>query len=166
MRATYLITRSSGKNWSPVFLQYDTDRTENDASYSSSIGCIFVAAVTFLPVRCLASKEGLHIQTHKLIGRIYEVLRWDGLRCHPSFIKIGSGFRKLIEGRDLEVTWRSHAPAAEKCQLISVQYRNSPTDIFQMNSLRFSYFVALVSVLLLQTYTSFQIQSDCTIDTA
>jgi hypothetical protein len=74
---------------------YDTDRIENDASNSSSIvACVFLAAVTFLPSRCIATIGGVHIQTHRLMGGIYEVCLSDGLRCrdlHTSFIKIGSG---------------------------------------------------------------------------
>jgi hypothetical protein len=35
---------------------YDTGHIENDASNNySSVACVFVAAVTFLPSRCLAS---------------------------------------------------------------------------------------------------------------
>jgi hypothetical protein len=32
---------------------FDTDRIENDKSNNSSIACVFVASVTFLPSRCL-----------------------------------------------------------------------------------------------------------------
>jgi hypothetical protein len=49
------VTRSSGKNQSPTFLRYDTDITENDASNISIVACAFVAAVTFLPSRFLAT---------------------------------------------------------------------------------------------------------------
>jgi hypothetical protein len=30
---------------------------------------------------------GIHIQTHRLMGGIYKVLRWDGLRCHDIHTK-------------------------------------------------------------------------------
>jgi hypothetical protein len=36
---------------------------------------VFVAAVPFLPSRCLVTIGGLHIQTHRMMGRIYEVRR-------------------------------------------------------------------------------------------
>jgi hypothetical protein len=56
------------------------DRIENDASNSSSIlQCVFVAAVTFLPSPCLATVR-MHIQTHRLMGGIYEVCHLDGVR--------------------------------------------------------------------------------------
>jgi hypothetical protein len=46
------------------FLSYDTDRTENDVYNNSSIvAYVFVAAVTFLLSRCLATIEGIHIDT-------------------------------------------------------------------------------------------------------
>jgi hypothetical protein len=55
-------------------------------------------AVTFLPSRCVAKIEG-YTYRHRM-GGIYEVRRWDGLRCHdiPSFMKVGSGIQKLIRG--------------------------------------------------------------------
>jgi hypothetical protein len=49
------------------------DSIEKDASgISSIVFCIFFAAVTFLPMPCLAT-IGIHIQTHRLVGGIYEV---------------------------------------------------------------------------------------------
>jgi hypothetical protein len=70
------------------FPWHDTDRIEDDVSNSSSIvACVFVAAVTFLPSRCLATIRGIHIYTHILMGGIYEVRRWDGLRCHDIHTK-------------------------------------------------------------------------------
>jgi hypothetical protein len=42
------------------------DHTENDGSNKSSItDCVFVAAETCLPSRCLATKERVHVQTHR-----------------------------------------------------------------------------------------------------
>jgi hypothetical protein len=29
-----------------------------------------------------SNDRGIHIQTHRLMGGIYEVCHWDGLRCH------------------------------------------------------------------------------------
>jgi hypothetical protein len=54
-----------------------------------------------LPSLSLATIGGMHIQTHRLMGGIYEVRRWGGLRCHDIYIpslKIGSGIQKLIGG--------------------------------------------------------------------
>jgi hypothetical protein len=46
------------------FLWYDTDGIENDASNNSSIvACVFVAAVTFIPSRCLETIRDTHIDT-------------------------------------------------------------------------------------------------------
>jgi hypothetical protein len=50
---------SSGKNYSPTFLSYDTDRIENDSQDNFSIvACVLVAAVTFLLTRCLITMRG------------------------------------------------------------------------------------------------------------
>jgi hypothetical protein len=49
--------------------------------------------------------KGIHIQPHRLMGGIYEVCHSDELRCRDiqyisSFIKIGSGVKKLIRRID------------------------------------------------------------------
>jgi hypothetical protein len=36
----------------------------------------------FLPSRWLATIRDTHTDTHRLLGRIYKVRRWGGLRCH------------------------------------------------------------------------------------
>lgn len=61
---TNTITRSSGKNESPTFLGYDMDHIQNDASSNSSVApCVFIGAVTFLPMRCLATKGNTDTDT-------------------------------------------------------------------------------------------------------
>jgi hypothetical protein len=37
-----------------------------------------------------SNDRGIHIQTHRLVGDIYEVRRCDGLRCHD----VHSKYRK------------------------------------------------------------------------
>jgi hypothetical protein len=62
---------------------------------------VFFAAGTRLPSRCLATKWKIHIQTHRLMWRVYEVRRWDGLRWHDIckiLIKIGLDIHKLVGG--------------------------------------------------------------------
>jgi hypothetical protein len=51
---------------------------------------VFVAMGVCLPSHCLATGRGLHIQTHRWIGEIYEVCHWSGLSCHD----IRTKFRK------------------------------------------------------------------------
>jgi hypothetical protein len=93
------------KLWEEIiayFLWYDTDRIENNrSSYSSVVGCLFAARMCIFS-SCLTNNDrGTHVQTHRLMGRIYEVCIWDGLRSQdtlPSLIKIGSGVQKLMEG--------------------------------------------------------------------
>jgi hypothetical protein len=54
---------------------------------------VFVASGTCLSSRCLAKRRSVclttmkrtHIQTHRLMGGIYKVRCWDGLRSHAIF---------------------------------------------------------------------------------
>jgi hypothetical protein len=84
---------------SPTFIWCETGRIENDASRNASIvACEFVAAVTFLPSCCLTI--GKHACGHRLMGRVCEVRRWDGLRCRDKLAKFRkySAIQKLIRG--------------------------------------------------------------------
>jgi hypothetical protein len=65
---------------------------------------------------CLATTGGIHIQTHKLMGGIYEVRRCDWVRCHDvhtEFHEPGSEIQKLIGEGDSQTAWRSHKPTWE-----------------------------------------------------
>jgi hypothetical protein len=68
---------SSEKNWSPAFLRYDTHRKRR---VKQLFYCVFVAAVSFLPSRCLEMVGDTHVDIRE-VGGIYEVSRWDGLGC-------------------------------------------------------------------------------------
>jgi hypothetical protein len=49
-----------------------------------------------LPSHCLATMGRTHIQTHRLMGGIYEACHYDGLICHNTHIKFHKGwFRHL-----------------------------------------------------------------------
>jgi hypothetical protein len=49
------------------------DGIENDTSNNTStVACVFVAMVTFLPSHYLASIEVIYIQTHRLMGETYD----------------------------------------------------------------------------------------------
>jgi hypothetical protein len=64
---------------------------------------VFVAAVICLLSRYLATIGGIHIQTHRLVGGIYDVCRWDGLRCHDihtKFHKYCFSYSKVDGGGD------------------------------------------------------------------
>jgi hypothetical protein len=108
-------TRSFGKNYSPSFPRYDTDRIENDASNNSSLprervtdtfriennasnNCSIVAfafdiEVTFLPSRRLATYTYRH--TDRREGLMKQALEMDSgaMMYTPGFIKIGSGIQ-------------------------------------------------------------------------
>jgi hypothetical protein len=47
---------------------------------------VLVAAETCLSSRCLANCRGLRLQTQRVMGRTYEVRRWDGLGCHDVLV--------------------------------------------------------------------------------
>jgi hypothetical protein len=87
---------------SRTFLWYDTNRIENDAFNNSSIvACVFVAAVTSLPSRCLATRGGC---THRHTDRCerfmtYALKMGSCVMIYlPSFIQIGSGIQNLLRG--------------------------------------------------------------------
>jgi hypothetical protein len=45
--------------------------------------CLYSVSAVPLP----SNYKGIHIQTHRPMGGIYEVRRWDGLRCHDLHTK-------------------------------------------------------------------------------
>jgi hypothetical protein len=72
-----MIDKEIKKFWKELiayFPCYDMDRTEEDGSNNSIVARIFVAVVTFLPSCCLET-IGIHIQTQRLMGGIYELRR-------------------------------------------------------------------------------------------
>jgi hypothetical protein len=89
------------------FLWNDKDRTENDASNNSAVvAFVFVAAVTFMPDRCLTTTEG-YTYRHRLRERF--------MTCA---VEIGSGatFHKYWFRHSkwwwghTQKAWRSHKP--------------------------------------------------------
>jgi hypothetical protein len=75
-----------------------------------------------LPNPCQATIGGIHVQTHRLMGEIYEVRRWDGLRCndtHTKFRKDDPGSQKLMEG----YTHR-HTQEEDRISLLLFFYQN------------------------------------------
>jgi hypothetical protein len=112
--AKSMVTRSSRKSWWPTFLWYDMDRIENDASNNSSVDAsVFVAAVTFLPSRYLATIRDTYIDKQTagedLWNTLWSRLRFRDIHYIPSFVRIGLVIWKLM-GRctDTEIAWWSH----------------------------------------------------------
>jgi hypothetical protein len=71
--------------------------------------CVFFASGTRLPSRYLATILG-YTYTHRLMGGIYEVLCWDGLRCHsvrtkPSGIQMLLVLRSQVSHNSTVVCW-------------------------------------------------------------
>jgi hypothetical protein len=103
------MVRSSGLRQGPRDLELiayfpgcDTGSIWNDASNSSSIvACVFVAAVKFLPSRCLTKlREYIYRHTDWWEGFMkYVVEMGSGAMIYiPSFIKIGLGIQGLTGG--------------------------------------------------------------------
>jgi hypothetical protein len=44
----------------------------------------------------LPSKNRIHIQAHRLMGRIYEIRRWDGMWCHDILTKFHKDWFKQV----------------------------------------------------------------------
>jgi hypothetical protein len=73
----------------------------------------FIAAITYFPSRYLATRGAIHIHTHRVMGAIYVVRRWDGLRCYKcavSVINMCSAIPKLIG--------RIHSMVIDRCTFI------------------------------------------------
>jgi hypothetical protein len=82
-------------------LSFDTKQVAQKTTPPTSplLLCVYVAAGTCLPSRCLAIKRGIHFteplhindrrdtHTDRLMGGIYEVGRWDGHSCHDIHVK-------------------------------------------------------------------------------
>jgi hypothetical protein len=58
--------------------------------------------------RCVATVLWIYIQRHRLMGGIYELRRWDGIKCHDIYTKFHKYW--LIEG-DSQTAWWSYEPA-------------------------------------------------------
>jgi hypothetical protein len=88
------------------------ERMEDHASNNSSIvAYIFVASFTEpFP----SNDKGIQIQTQRLMERIYEVRRWDGLRCHDIYTKFHkdwSDIQKLLgKYNDTQTAWWLYKP--------------------------------------------------------
>jgi hypothetical protein len=93
---------------------------------------VFIAARTCLPSRCLATTGGIHIQTHRLMGGIYEVRRWDGVSCHDIYTNFHKDlFRhSKVDRGNTQTTGRSHKPTSRKSlkkllRLPGIKHRSS-----------------------------------------
>jgi hypothetical protein len=96
------------KNESPSFLWHDSDSIENDASNNSStVGCVFVAAVMFAQSRCPATIGAIHTDT-KTLGSD-EVRRWDWFRCHDIHVQLHKGWFRRSRF-ETGAGWWSHTP--------------------------------------------------------
>jgi hypothetical protein len=66
----------------------------------------------------------MHIQIHRLTGEIYEVCRWDGLRCHDIHTKFHKDWfrHSKIDRADTQTqtSWWSHEPFFFQNHKISV----------------------------------------------
>jgi hypothetical protein len=54
-----------------------------------------------------SNNRGIHIQTQRLMGGIYEAHRWDGLRCHDIHTKFRNDWFRHSK---IDREWWSHKP--------------------------------------------------------
>jgi hypothetical protein len=106
-------TRRSGKNCSLTFLWYDTDRMERVQQFyvCACIRCRGDVFTEPLP----SNDKRIQMETHRLMGGIYELRRWDGLRCrniHTEFHKDWFKHSKVNSGgyTDTQTAMWSHKP--------------------------------------------------------
>jgi hypothetical protein len=91
-----LVTTISGKSYLLLFID-DMDRVENDTSSSSLLACVFVAAVTFLLRRCVAT-----IEAHTYTKR-WERFVDPGAMIHTSSFRVlVLTFKKFVRKEDIE----------------------------------------------------------------
>jgi hypothetical protein len=75
----------------------------------TSIRCCSNILTELLP----GNDRGIHVQTHRLMGGVYEVRHWDGLKCyniHTKFYKYWFSHLK-VNKKDTETAWWSHKPS-------------------------------------------------------
>jgi hypothetical protein len=94
---------------------YGTDNIENDTSCCMYIRCR--GNVFTEPLR--SNAMGIRMQTHRLMRGIYEVRRWDGLRCHDIHTRFHKYWFRHSKGNnegfaDTQTAWRSHNPTLGK----------------------------------------------------
>jgi hypothetical protein len=65
-----LITINYGKNKSPTFFWYHTDRIENEASNNSSIVAVYLLPRQVFAKPLSSNDREIHVQTHRLVGGI------------------------------------------------------------------------------------------------
>jgi hypothetical protein len=98
--------------------------SRRDFQFPTSSTCLCTSKIagfnwrkrTGLLSRCLATIGGMHIQTHRLTGGIYEVCLWDGLSCHDIDTKFHEDWFRhsnVIRG-DTQTGWRTHKPILGK----------------------------------------------------
>jgi hypothetical protein len=92
--------------------EYTYSQTHS-SNISYVVACILCRGNVFIEPLC--SNDRRDAQTYRLMGGIYELRRWDVLRCHkyiPSFINIDSVTQKLIVGvyTITQTPWWSHKP--------------------------------------------------------
>jgi hypothetical protein len=112
--------RSSGKKLISYFsfhyilrIWCDTDRTENDESnHSSTAECVFVAAGSRWPSRCLATIRGKGIQTRGKLAKIRLTVGggvFSALRPEVIYGGHPPGFRRTARGSGFEYLHSSPA---------------------------------------------------------
>jgi hypothetical protein len=94
--------------------------------------------------------SNIHIQTHRLMGGIYDVRRWDGLRCHDT--KFHTDWLRLskIDTRDMQ-THRQERDHISLLKEISIKIRRKvggikPTAISINMTLLLSYSSTLIQL--------------------
>jgi hypothetical protein len=82
-----------------------------DAGTCLPSGCLAMKGGITLPSLCLTMIGEIYIETHRLMGGIHEVRRWDGLRCydiHTKFnknrfrhSKVNRGIHRHTDSREI-----------------------------------------------------------------
>jgi hypothetical protein len=120
-KADHTLLRPTNKKfWEEIiayFPSYVPDQIENDASKNSIVACIHCRGKVFtdpLP----STDRGIHVQTYRLMGGIYEVCRWNRLRCHDMHTEFHKDWY-----RHSKVNWgdsQTHRQHGDRISLLSL----------------------------------------------
>jgi hypothetical protein len=94
-------------------VRHGPHRKRRIQQFLSCCACIRCRGKVFNPAFA-SNDKGTHVQTHRLIGGICEVRRWNGLRCHDNLIRTKfhkNWFRhSKFNSGNTQLAWWLHKP--------------------------------------------------------
>jgi hypothetical protein len=133
----YIIILQEVQRRSNCLLSFDTRRTAYKTMSLTIICCRGNVFTVPLP----NNNREMHIEAHTLMGRIYEVCRWDGLRSHDvhtTFHKHWFRYSKVDRGeymyRDIQTHTQTHREQGDLTSLLYL-FKNMKSKLKYCNVL-------------------------------